>query len=130
MTLTPQAVAAIGIDKSQATPFEIMTAILKSPVDLLWFGGIGTYVRGPTETDAEVGDRANDPIRITADEVGAKVIGEGANLGVTQRGRIAYRPARAAAAIPTRSTTRPASIPPTSRSTSRSRSLPRCATDA
>jgi glutamate dehydrogenase len=90
VTLTPQAMAAIGIDKQQATPFEIMTAILKSPVDLLWFGGIGTYVRGPNETDAEVGDRANDPIRITADEVGARVIGEGANLGVTQRGRIAF----------------------------------------
>ncbi len=90
VTLTPQAMAAIGIEKSQATPFEIMTAILKSPVDLLWFGGIGTYVRGGSETDADVGDRANDPIRITADDVGAKVIGEGANLGVTQRGRIGF----------------------------------------
>ena len=90
VTLTPQAMAAIGLEKSQATPSEIMTAILKSPVDLLWFGGIGTYVRGATETDADVGDRANDPIRITADDVGAKVIGEGANLGVTQRGRIGF----------------------------------------
>jgi glutamate dehydrogenase len=67
-----------------------MTAILKAPVDLLWFGGIGTYIRGQNETDAEVGDRANDPIRIVADDVRAKVIGEGANLGVTQRGRIAF----------------------------------------
>ncbi|OBZ93624.1 NAD-glutamate dehydrogenase [Pararhizobium polonicum] len=90
VTLTPQAMAAIGLEKSQATPFEIMTAILKSPVDLLWFGGIGTYIRAATETDADVGDRANDPIRITADEVGARVIGEGANLGVTQRGRIGF----------------------------------------
>ncbi|SCB47907.1 NAD-glutamate dehydrogenase [Rhizobium multihospitium] len=90
VTLTPEAVAAIGIDKSVATPFEIMTAILKAPVDLLWFGGIGTYVKAPSETDSEVGDRANDPIRITAEEVRAKVIGEGANLGVTQKGRIAY----------------------------------------
>ncbi len=90
VTLTPEAVAAIGIDKSVATPFEIMTAILKAPVDLLWFGGIGTYVKAPAETDSEVGDRANDPIRIAADEVRAKVIGEGANLGVTQKGRIAY----------------------------------------
>jgi glutamate dehydrogenase len=90
VALTPQAMAAIGLEKSQATPSEIMTAILKSPVDLLWFGGIGTYVRGPSETDADVGDRANDPIRITADDVGAKVIGEGANLGVTQRGRIGF----------------------------------------
>ncbi|QYA13610.1 NAD-glutamate dehydrogenase [Rhizobium sp. AB2/73] len=90
VTLTPEAVAAIDIDKSVATPFEIMTAILKAPVDLLWFGGIGTYVKAPSETDSEVGDRANDPIRITAEEVRAKVIGEGANLGVTQKGRIAY----------------------------------------
>lgn len=90
VTLTPQAQAAIGIDKAQATPFEIITAILKAPVDLLWFGGIGTYIRGSLETDAEVGDRANDPIRVTATEVGARVIGEGANLGVTQRGRIEF----------------------------------------
>ncbi len=67
-----------------------MTAILKSQVDLLWFGGIGTYIKAVSETDAEVGDRANDPIRIAAGDVRAKVIGEGANLGVTQKGRIAY----------------------------------------
>ena len=90
VTLTPQAQAAIGLDKAQATPLEIMTAILRAPVDLLWFGGIGTYIRGSTETDAEVGDRANDAIRITATEVGARVIGEGANLGVTQKGRIEF----------------------------------------
>ncbi|MGO4564332.1 NAD-glutamate dehydrogenase [Rhizobium sp. 2YAF20] len=90
VTLTSEAAAAIGIDKLVATPFEIMTAILKSPVDLLWFGGIGTYVKAAAETDADVGDRANDPIRIAADEVRARVIGEGANLGVTQKGRIAY----------------------------------------
>ena len=90
VTLTPEAMAVIGIDKAKATPFEIMTAILKAPVDLLWFGGIGTYIRGQNETDAEVGDRANDPIRIVGEDVRAKVIGEGANLGVTQRGRIAF----------------------------------------
>ena len=90
VSLTPEAMAAIGIDKQKATPFEIMTAILKAPVDLLWFGGIGTYVRAQTESDAEVGDRANDAIRIVAEDVRAKVIGEGANLGMTQRGRIAY----------------------------------------
>jgi glutamate dehydrogenase len=88
--LTKQAAAAIGIDKTTASPFEILTAILKSPVDLLWFGGIGTYIKAASETDTEVGDRANDPIRITASEVRASVIGEGANLGVTQKGRIAY----------------------------------------
>jgi glutamate dehydrogenase len=90
VTLTQEAASAIGIDKTVATPFEIITAILRSPVDLLWFGGIGTYIKSMSETDTDVGDRANDPIRIAADEVRAKVIGEGANLGVTQRGRIAY----------------------------------------
>ncbi|MGE7370541.1 NAD-glutamate dehydrogenase [Neorhizobium sp. NPDC001467] len=88
--LTAEAAAAIDLGKTTATPFEILTAILKSPVDLLWFGGIGTYIKATSETDSEVGDRANDPIRVTAGEVRAKVIGEGANLGVTQRGRIAY----------------------------------------
>ena len=90
VTLTAEAAAAIGIGKTSATPFEIMSAILKMPVDLLWFGGIGTYVKAAGEADTDVGDRANDPIRVTASEVQAKVIGEGANLGVTQRGRIAY----------------------------------------
>ncbi|PZU83426.1 MAG: NAD-glutamate dehydrogenase [Shinella sp.] len=90
VTLTPEAAAAIGLDKTVATPFDIMSAILKAPVDLLWFGGIGTYVKAASETDTEVGDRANDAIRVTGTEVRAKVIGEGANLGVTQRGRIAY----------------------------------------
>ena len=65
-----------------------MSAILKAPVGLLWFGGIGTYVRAASESDEQVGDRANDAIRIAGGEVRAKVIGEGANLGMTQRGRI------------------------------------------
>src|SRR5260370_12634329 len=65
-----------------------MNAILKAPVDLLWFGGIGTYVRASGESDDSVGDRANDAIRAAAAELRCKVIGEGANLGVTQRGRI------------------------------------------
>ena len=66
----------------------MITAILKARVDLLWFGGIGTYIRASSETDDQVGDRANDAVRITGGEVRAKAIGEGANLGVTQRGRI------------------------------------------
>jgi glutamate dehydrogenase len=90
VSLTAEAAAVIGLPKGSATPYEIMTAILKAPVDLLWFGGIGTYIRAASETDAEVGDRANDPIRVAAAEVRAKVIGEGANLGVTQKGRIAF----------------------------------------
>jgi glutamate dehydrogenase len=90
VTLTPPAAEAIGLNKAIAAPAEIMSAILKAPVDLLWFGGIGTYVRGSAETDAEAGDRANDAIRIAGAEIRAKVVGEGANLGMTQRGRIEY----------------------------------------
>ncbi|KAA6406150.1 NAD-glutamate dehydrogenase [Candidatus Tokpelaia sp.] len=88
--LSPQAAKAIGFDKTNGTPFEIMAAILRAPVDLLWFGGIGTYIRGTNETNAQVSDRANDALRITGQEVRAKVIGEGANLGVTQNGRVEY----------------------------------------
>mgnify|MGYP002398907493 CR=1 FL=1 len=88
--LTPEAARAVGLPVGKVTPQEIMSAILRMEVDLLWFGGIGTYIRAATETDAEVGDRANDPIRVAAEEVRARVIGEGANLGVTQKGRIAY----------------------------------------
>lgn len=90
ITLPQAAAAAIGLSKTTATPVEIMNAILKAPVDLLWFGGIGTYVRGSSETNQDVGDRANDAIRVTALDVRAKVIGEGANLGVTQRARIEF----------------------------------------
>jgi glutamate dehydrogenase len=88
IAVSPEARAALGFDRETATPQELMTAILKAPVDLLWFGGIGTYVRASTETDADAGDRANDAVRITGAELRAKVIGEGANLGMTQRGRI------------------------------------------
>jgi glutamate dehydrogenase len=88
--LSDVAATAIGLDKTIATPAEIMSAILKAPVDLLWFGGIGTYIRASGESNADVGDRSNDAIRITAADVRAKVIGEGANLGVTQRARIEY----------------------------------------
>jgi glutamate dehydrogenase len=86
--LSDETRALLDIDKPQATPAEVMNAILKARVDLLWFGGIGTYIRSSAETDEQVGDRANDAIRIAGPEVRAKVIGEGANLGVTQRGRI------------------------------------------
>lgn len=86
--LSPALQALLEIDKPEATPPEVMTAILKARVDLLWFGGIGTYIRASDETDAQVGDRANDAIRVTGGDIRAKVIGEGANLGATQRGRI------------------------------------------
>ncbi|MER8908096.1 NAD-glutamate dehydrogenase, partial [Mesorhizobium sp. M0854] len=90
ITLPAAAAAAIGLGKTTATPVEIMSAILKAPADLLWFGGIGTYVRASGETNQDVGDRANDAIRIAALDLRAKVIGEGANLGVTQRARIEF----------------------------------------
>jgi glutamate dehydrogenase len=86
--LSPQVQSVLGLDRTEATPAEVMSAILKASVDLLWFGGIGTYVRASSETDDQVGDRANDAIRVTGAELRAKVIGEGANLGCTQRGRI------------------------------------------
>ncbi len=86
--LSEEVRAVLGLDKPAATPAEVMSAILKADVGLLWFGGIGTYIRAAAETDEQAGDRANDAIRITGLDVRAKVIGEGANLGVTQRGRI------------------------------------------
>ncbi|WP_370196809.1 NAD-glutamate dehydrogenase [Aurantimonas sp.] len=88
--LSQEAADAIGWDKRSGTPAEIISAILKAPADLLWFGGIGTYVRAGNESNADVGDRANDPVRVAAAEVRARVVGEGANLGVTQRGRIEF----------------------------------------
>ncbi len=86
--VSPEMRAVLGFDKEQATPSELIKAILKAEIDLLFFGGIGTYVRATHETNAEVGDRANDSLRITGAEIRAKVVGEGANLGVTQRGRV------------------------------------------
>jgi glutamate dehydrogenase len=85
--LSPQAQKLFGVGES-LTPAELMRAILKAQVDLLFFGGIGTYVRAADETDESVGDRANDAIRVTGKDLRCKVIGEGANLGMTQRGRI------------------------------------------
>ncbi|HMA71189.1 MAG TPA: NAD-glutamate dehydrogenase [Xanthobacteraceae bacterium] len=86
--LSEEARTALGLIVTKATPQEIINAILKAPVDLLWFGGIGTYVRASNETDESVGDRANDAIRAVAAELRCKVVGEGANLGLTQRARI------------------------------------------
>jgi len=86
--LSPEAQALLGLNVAHATPQEVIRAILTMQADLLWFGGIGTYIRASEETDDMVGDRANDAIRVTAATLRCKVIGEGANLGVTQRGRI------------------------------------------
>src|SRR6185436_10087872 len=85
--LSAEARKLFGVGES-VTPQEVMRAILKAPVDLLFFGGIGTYVRATSEGDEAAGDRANDSIRITGADLRCKVVGEGANLGMTQRGRI------------------------------------------
>jgi glutamate dehydrogenase len=88
ITLSPEARRLIGLASETVHPQQLMSALLKMPVDLLWFGGIGTYVRAAAETDDAVGDRANDAIRVTGADLKCKVIGEGANLGMTQRGRV------------------------------------------
>ena len=81
---------ALGIVAGEVDPETLISAILKSPVDLIWFGGIGTYIKAEAENNVQVGDPANDGLRVDAADVRAKVIGEGANLGVTQAGRIAF----------------------------------------
>jgi len=78
----------LGIRDESVPPNRLIQALLTAQVDLLWFGGIGTYVKASTETNGQVGDRANDGTRVDADELRCRVIGEGANLGITQRGRI------------------------------------------
>jgi glutamate dehydrogenase len=90
--VTPQVRAALGLETkaTKMTPAELMRAILSAPVDLLWNGGIGTYVKASTETDAEVGDKANDSIRVSGQDLRVKVVGEGGNLGLTQLGRIEF----------------------------------------
>ncbi|QKV94633.1 NAD-glutamate dehydrogenase [Streptomyces sp. NA02950] len=90
--ITPQVRAALGIESRVAkmTPADLMKAILKAPVDLLWNGGIGTYVKASTESNAEVGDKGNDTIRVDGQDLRVKVVGEGGNLGLTQLGRIEF----------------------------------------
>jgi glutamate dehydrogenase len=88
--LSPEARTLLGMESIAATPVEVMRAILRMPVDLLWNGGIGTYVKAHDETHDEVRDRANDAIRADGRELKAKVVGEGGNLGCTQRGRVEY----------------------------------------
>ena len=89
--VTPEMCAAFDFSaKPTVTPNELVRAMLKAPVDLLWFGGIGTFIKARRETSAEADDRANDVIRVDAAELRCKVVGEGANLGATQRGRIEY----------------------------------------
>ncbi len=88
--LTPQIRAVFGLEKDVVTPNELMRAILLADVELLWFGGIGTYIKSAEESNADAGDRANDAIRVDGKALRCKIIGEGANLGCTQLGRIEY----------------------------------------
>jgi glutamate dehydrogenase len=88
--LSAAARKALGIEAATVDPATLMNAILKGPFDLLWFGGIGTYVKASTQSHVDVGDPVNDAIRVDATELRARAIGEGANLGVTQAGRIEF----------------------------------------
>jgi glutamate dehydrogenase len=88
--LAPEARRSLGVSAEELSPPELISAILRAPVDLLWFGGVGTFVKAVDEADSEVADHANDGVRITADQVRARVIAEGGNLGITQRARIRY----------------------------------------
>src|SRR5439155_7971588 len=90
ISLSPQARAALGIEPESLTPNEVIRAILRAPVDLLWNGGIGTYVKARDERHAEVGDKASDAVRVDGAELRARVVGEGGNLGFTQRARVEY----------------------------------------
>ncbi|MBC6983326.1 NAD-glutamate dehydrogenase [Caulobacter sp. 17J80-11] len=88
--LTPEVKAVLGVSEDSLSPTDLMRAILKAEAELLYFGGIGTYVKAPSESDLQVGDKANDAIRVDGNELRVDVVGEGANLGVTQAGRIAF----------------------------------------
>jgi glutamate dehydrogenase len=88
--LSEEAQSALGVEEESATPNEVIRAILRAPVDLLWNGGIGTYVKSSDEPNAAAGDRTNDAVRVDGAELRARVVGEGGNLGFTQRGRIEY----------------------------------------
>ena len=90
ITLSSQAQQALGIDAKTVDPVTLINAILKSPVDLFWFGGIGTYVKASTQSQIDVGDPSNDGLRADAVDLRCKVIGEGANLGITQAARIEF----------------------------------------
>jgi glutamate dehydrogenase len=90
IALSEQARAALGIEDERLAPTDVIRAILRAPVDLLWNGGIGTVVKASTETDADAQDRSSDAIRVDASELRVRVVGEGGNLGLTQRARIEF----------------------------------------
>ena len=88
--LSPEVKALLDVDQDEMEPAQLISAILTAPTDLLWFGGIGTYVKAAAQNHIDVRDPANDRVRVDAEQLRVQVIGEGANLGVTQAGRIAY----------------------------------------
>jgi glutamate dehydrogenase len=88
--LSPEARGALGVEEDSLPPDRVIQAILRAPVDLLWNGGIGTYVKGSDESNTDVGDRGNDGVRVDGRELRCRVVGEGGNLGFTQLGRIEY----------------------------------------
>ncbi|VEG90902.1 NAD-glutamate dehydrogenase [Legionella spiritensis] len=90
ITLTPQMKKALAVDAKALTPNELICVLLKAPVDLLFNGGIGTYVKSSQESNADVADRTNDYCRVNGNELRCKIVGEGGNLGFTQRGRVEY----------------------------------------
>jgi glutamate dehydrogenase len=90
IALSEQMRAALDVEETAMTPHELIRALLRAPVDLLWNGGIGTYVKASSETHADAGDKANDHVRVDAGELRCGVVGEGGNLGLTQRARIEY----------------------------------------
>ncbi len=90
LDLSPEIREMLGLKEESVSPARLIQALLAHRVDLLWFGGIGTFVKASDETDSRVGDRANDDVRIDASALRCRVVGEGANLGITQRGRIEF----------------------------------------
>jgi glutamate dehydrogenase len=90
ITLSEEAQQILGLTQAKITPNDLMQAVLRAPVELLYFGGIGTYIKGSNQSHQDVGDKGNDAIRVNGHELRCQVVGEGANLGVTQSGRIEY----------------------------------------
>src|SRR5690606_7082863 len=108
ITLTPEMREVLDVEDPELTPNQVIRAILKAPVDLLWIGGVGAFVAGPGESERDVGDRADDAVRVNGNELGCRVVGEGGNLGFTQLWRIAY--ARGGGAINTGGTDNSAGV--------------------
>ncbi|NIF18248.1 NAD-glutamate dehydrogenase [Pantoea sp. Cy-639] len=90
IAISPQMKERFAIEADRLTPTELLHALLQAPVDLLWNGGIGTYVKASSESHADVGDKANDALRVNGNELRCKVVGEGGNLGMTQLGRVEF----------------------------------------